>query len=78
MLKLSVRPSVIFTNCISRQRQQDVPIIIFVVITLRVERVQCSRLCPIEPTCYDNFESQAAIVASNVVSTYIGTRDLVQ
>ena len=31
-----------------------------------------------KPTCYINFEALAAIVASNVVSTYIGTRDLVQ
>jgi hypothetical protein len=29
-------------------------------------------------TCFVNFEAQAAIVAFNVVSTYIGTRDLVQ
>jgi hypothetical protein len=30
------------------------------------------------PTCYINFEAQAAIVAFNVVCTHIGTRDLVQ
>jgi hypothetical protein len=29
-------------------------------------------------TCYVNFEAQAPIVALNAVSTYIGTRDLVQ
>jgi hypothetical protein len=31
-----------------------------------------------KPTCYINFEAQAAIVAFNVVCTHIGTRDLVQ
>jgi hypothetical protein len=31
-----------------------------------------------KPTCYVNFEAQATIVAFNVVSTYIGMRDLVQ
>jgi hypothetical protein len=31
-----------------------------------------------KPICYVNFEAQAAIVAFNVVSTYIGMRDLVQ
>jgi hypothetical protein len=31
-----------------------------------------------KPTCYVNFEAQAAIVPFNVVSTYIRTRDLVQ
>jgi hypothetical protein len=31
-----------------------------------------------KPTCYVNFKAQAAIVAFNVVSTYIGMRDLVQ
>jgi hypothetical protein len=31
-----------------------------------------------KPTCYVNFEAQAAIVAFNAISTYIGTRDLVQ
>jgi hypothetical protein len=72
MLKLSVRPSVIFTNCISRQRQQDASIIILVVITSRVEMVQCSWLCPIEPTCYVNFESQAAIVVPMLLALILG------
>jgi hypothetical protein len=31
-----------------------------------------------KPKYYVNIEAQAAIVAFNVVSTYIGTRDLVQ
>ena len=31
-----------------------------------------------KPTCYINFEAQAAIVAFNVVCTHIGIRDLVQ
>jgi hypothetical protein len=31
-----------------------------------------------KPTCYVNFEAQASIVAFNAVSTFIGTRDLVQ
>jgi hypothetical protein len=31
-----------------------------------------------KPMCYVNFKAQASIVAFNVVSTYIGTRDLVQ
>jgi hypothetical protein len=30
-----------------------------------------------KPTCYINFKAQAAIVAFNVVCTYVGTRDLV-
>jgi hypothetical protein len=31
-----------------------------------------------KPMCNVNFKAQAAIVAFNAVSTYIGTRDLVQ
>jgi hypothetical protein len=31
-----------------------------------------------KPTCYVNFEAQAAIVGFNAVSTHIGMRDLVQ
>jgi hypothetical protein len=31
-----------------------------------------------KPTCYVNFEAQAVVVAFNAVSTYIGTRYLVQ
>ena len=31
-----------------------------------------------KPTCYINFEAQAAIVVFNVVCTHIGTMDLIQ
>jgi hypothetical protein len=43
-------------------------------------RFRSCRVCKTreKSTCYINFKAQAAIVAFNVVSTHIGTRDLVQ
>jgi hypothetical protein len=48
MPELSTRLSIIFMNCISRQRRQGACIIILVPITLCIEEVQCSRLLLIE------------------------------
>jgi hypothetical protein len=42
MPELSTRLSVIFMNCVSRQRRQGACIIILVPITLCIEEVQCS------------------------------------